>query len=166
MSVRNWSRITSLEASGRHERRAGDWRETFHRGNEEGKKQFERVELACLRCHKLNGDGGGGPDLTGVGQRVTREYLLESIVHPNAKIAAGFEDVLVVLKNGHTYAGRLKQETAAELTLDSPEDGEIKVKKADLKRRERSQSTRPDNFLRVLSKWDLRNLGEFLASQK
>ena len=74
--------------------------------------------------------------------------------------------MLVVLKNGQSFAGRLKKETDAELVLDSPEDGEIKVKKADLKRRERSLSAMPDNFLRIMSKWDVRNLVEFLATQQ
>jgi quinoprotein glucose dehydrogenase len=162
------SRFNAWQATKNTNDLLAGWREAFHGGNaQEGKKQFERVELACLRCHKLNGEGGiVGPDLTGIGKRQTREYLLESIVHPNSKIAAGFEDVLVVLKNGQSFAGRLKKETDTELVLDSPEDGEIKVKKADLKRRERSLSAMPDNFLRIMSKWDVRNLVEFLATQQ
>ena len=162
------SRFNAWQATKNTNDLLAGWREAFHGGNaQEGKKQFERVELACLRCHKLNGEGGiVGPDLTGIGKRQTREYLLESIVHPNSKIAVGFEDVLVVLKNGQSFAGRLKKETDTELVLDSPEDGEIKVKKADLKRRERSLSAMPDNFLRIMSKWDVRNLVEFLATQQ
>jgi quinoprotein glucose dehydrogenase len=39
----------------------------------------------CQRCPKVGGQGGGvGPPLDGLGAQKTREYLLESIVVPNA----------------------------------------------------------------------------------
>ncbi|MEO8428858.1 MAG: PVC-type heme-binding CxxCH protein, partial [Verrucomicrobiota bacterium] len=44
---------------------------------------FERAEAACMRCHKVQGEGGDvGPDLTGIGTRQKREYILESILFP------------------------------------------------------------------------------------
>jgi quinoprotein glucose dehydrogenase len=48
----------------------------------------DKEEVSCLRCHKINGNGGEvGPDLTGIGKRQDRRYLLESIVVPNRQIA-------------------------------------------------------------------------------
>ena len=49
------------------------------------------VGAQCLRCHAL-GTGGGhaGPSLDGVSKRHDRRGLLESLVVPNAKLAAGF----------------------------------------------------------------------------
>jgi len=45
--------------------------------------------VACNRCHAIGGSGGGvGPDLTGVGQRLTAEKILESILDPNAELSA------------------------------------------------------------------------------
>ena len=47
---------------------------------------------SCLRCHELDGVGGKiGPALDGVADRLTREELLESLLDPNATLAAGFE---------------------------------------------------------------------------
>ncbi|MBI3414095.1 MAG: HEAT repeat domain-containing protein, partial [Verrucomicrobia bacterium] len=57
------------------------FRETLYGGSAaEGKKiVFERAEAACIKCHKVGGEGGEvGPELTGIGSRQTREYLLES----------------------------------------------------------------------------------------
>jgi putative membrane-bound dehydrogenase-like protein len=49
---------------------------------------FNNQIVACNRCHAWDGVGGGvGPDLLGVGQRLSREQLLESILDPNAALA-------------------------------------------------------------------------------
>ena len=47
--------------------------------------------VSCLRCHAKDGVGGeAGPDLTGIGGKKDRQYILESIVFPNVTIADGF----------------------------------------------------------------------------
>lgn len=47
--------------------------------------------VACLRCHAISGVGGhAGPALDGVGARLDRAALLQSIVEPQAVIAPGF----------------------------------------------------------------------------
>jgi quinoprotein glucose dehydrogenase len=120
-----------------------------------------------VRCHKLNGEGGEvGPELTGIGSRKDRQYLLESLVFPNKHIAEGFESVVVALKNETAYAGQLKSETPQILEINSPEDGLIQIKKADIKARERGLSSMPEELRQVLTKHDLRNLVEFLAQLK
>jgi quinoprotein glucose dehydrogenase len=134
----------------------------------EGKKVFlEKVEASCVRCHKFNGEGGEvGPDLTGMGSRKDRNYILESIVFPNKHIAQGFESVIVTLKNGSSYAGTLKSETPEILEINSPEDGLLRLKKAEIKTRERGLSGMPEELRQILTKQDLRNLVEFLANSK
>ena len=49
-------------------------------------------EKACLGCHKLGSEGGAvGPEFNGLGKRADKDYIRESILDPNAKIAKGFE---------------------------------------------------------------------------
>jgi mono/diheme cytochrome c family protein len=49
-------------------------------------------EKGCLGCHKLGSEGGAvGPDLSKVGGRADKDYIRESIIDPDAKIAKGFE---------------------------------------------------------------------------
>ena len=49
-------------------------------------------ENGCSACHKLKGEGGElGPPFDGMGGRLTPDYIRESIVDPNAKVAKGFE---------------------------------------------------------------------------
>ncbi|HWN96271.1 MAG TPA: c-type cytochrome, partial [Methylomirabilota bacterium] len=145
------------------------YRECLVGGNAaDGAKIFlERPEASCVRCHKFNGEGGEvGPDVSGMGATKDRQYILESIVFPNKHIAEGFESVLVTLKNNSAYAGQLKRETPDILEINSSEDGLIQIKKAEIKSRERGLSSMPEELRQVLTKQDLRDLVEFLASSK
>ena len=131
-----------------------------------GNKIFhERADASCLRCHTVHGTGGiVGPVLDGIGARQNREYLLESIVYPNAKIAPGFESVILRLKNGKAVTGIVKKETGSELQLIDADGHKIDVQKSQIQSRERGQSAMPEGFGKTLSKHDLRDLVEYLAS--
>jgi quinoprotein glucose dehydrogenase len=146
------------------------FRETLYGGNAEiGRKIFlERPDASCVRCHKVHGEGGEvGPDVSGIGTRHDREYLLESIIFPNKQIAPGYESVLVEMKNGQSYAGVVKSQDDQMLNLFSIEDNALeKLKKSDIKTQIKGQSPMPEGMGAVLSKDDLRNLVEFLATVK
>jgi quinoprotein glucose dehydrogenase len=145
------------------------FRETMAGGDgTDGRKIFfERPEASCVRCHKINGEGGDvGPDLSHIGAQKDREYLLESLVFPNATIAAGFETVIVTLKNGAAYAGVLRRETESALEIISPEDGLIKVTKADIQSRDKGLSAMPEELVQALGKPGIRDLVEFLSQLK
>ena len=133
-----------------------------------GKKIFfERQDVQCLRCHKVNDIGGVvGPDLTGVGKRLTRAELLESILLPNNRISKGFESLVIKMLDGSTHVGLLRSEDAENVIIDSPEDGLLKVPKAEIADLNLGLSSMPPEIATALNKQDLRNLVEFLASQK
>ena len=138
---------------------------------EDGKKIFfERAEAQCVRCHRIAGqesEGGQvGPELTKIGAQKDRTYLMESILFPNKHIAEGFQSVLVIMKDGTSFAGVVQSESDAELVLNSPEDGIVKIKKADITGRERGISSMPEGLGTMLSKRDLRDLVEYLSSLK
>jgi quinoprotein glucose dehydrogenase len=132
-----------------------------------GKKIFfERADLGCLRCHKINGEGGDvGPDLTGIGNRTDRHYLLESIVQPNVRITQGYENLLITMNDDKTHVGLLKGEDAENVIINSPEEGLLKVPKAEIKNLDLGLSAMPAELVGMLTKRDLRNLVEFLATR-
>ncbi|MBU6399882.1 MAG: c-type cytochrome, partial [Verrucomicrobia bacterium] len=128
---------------------------------------FDRPEASCVRCHKIKGQGGDvGPDLSTVGSRQTRDYILESILYPNKQIASGFENVIVTMQDGTSYAGVVKADTANELVINSPEDGVLHLKKSQIQSREKGLSAMPEGMANILSKDDLRNLVAFLSGLK
>ncbi len=140
-------------------------------GNKEvGEKLFkEHAVAACLRCHKVSGSGGdAGPDLTGIASKKDRKYLLESMIAPNAQIAEGFQSVLVTLKNGDMQAGVIKAETADQVTLQLPVPGvaPVTVAKAEIKSREIAPSGMIPNLGDLLTKREIRDILEYVASLK
>ncbi|MCX6956674.1 MAG: HEAT repeat domain-containing protein, partial [Verrucomicrobia bacterium] len=94
--------------------------------------------LACVRCHKIGTESGGeaGPNLADVGRKYERDYLLESIIKPNAKIAPGFDTIILTLKSGGSAAGIVASETADTLTLRNTDNQLVEVKKANIAKRE------------------------------
>ncbi len=126
---------------------------------------FDKSEVSCLRCHKVGGVGGEvGPDLTGIGSKQKRDYLLESIVDPNKEIAKGFESVVLVLTDGQTKTGILKSEDAREVRLMTAEGQLIAVAKDRIDERLRGPSAMPADLAQKLSGAELRDLVEYLAS--
>jgi quinoprotein glucose dehydrogenase len=104
-----------------------------------------------------------GPELSGIGRSRGREYVLESILQPNAQIAQGFENVLLTRKNGSEVSGVLKSETATDLLIQTAEEGLVKVPKSDLASRQRGPSSMPEGLGDLISPLDLRDLIETLS---
>ena len=73
---------------------------------------------------------------------------------------------MILLKDDSGYAGIIKKETATELLINSPEDGLVTVKTADIKERIKGPSGMPPSMQMVITKRELRDLIEYLATRK
>ena len=137
-----------------------------------GRQLFrEHPTVQCLRCHQVAGDGGTvGPKLDGIGRKQSREYLLESIVWPNQKIAPQFETVALTLKDGTQIGGTVKAEADGVLSIEAPTDeGTVALRKiptAAITRRDRGPSAMPEGLAQALTARELRDLIEYLATLK
>ena len=123
----------------------------------------------CQRCHKLDGQGGEvGPQLNGIAadKEKDRRYLLESIVFPSAKIAKGYDTVILVLNDDRTISGVLKSEDKKQIKLVTVENKEIVVNVEDVAARRTGPSAMPDDLHKKLSRRELRDVVEFLSSLK
>ncbi len=132
-----------------------------------GQKIFEtQPVMACIRCHRVGTESGSevGPNLAGIGVLNSREQLLESIIKPNAKFAAGFENVLLTRTAGGTVAGTVTAETPTALTLRDPDGKTVEIAKSEIASRQPAPSGMPEIYATVLSSGDLRDVIEYLAS--
>src|SRR2546423_958885 len=60
---------------------------------ENGRKVFFNAEKSlCVKCHRVGEQGERvGPDLTGLGGRFSKAYIIESILEPGRTIAPSYE---------------------------------------------------------------------------
>ena len=146
-----------------------DYKAALVGGNAEAGRKifFESATAQCTRCHKVDGKGGDvGPELRGVATREKREYLLESIVDPSAKIAKGFESVAVRTTDGRMISGILKSETDAKVTI-MPGDGKaVEIPKSEIKTRKNQEESTMPPLTGVLTKFEIRHLVEYLSTLK
>lgn len=123
----------------------------------------------CQRCHKLDGQGGEvGPALNGLAADPAKNhrYFLEAIVFPDARIAKGYETVILLLQDERTITGVIKHEDETTIRLVTSENQELVIRKADVESRRKGPSAMPADLHTKLTRRQLRDLVAFLASLK
>lgn len=137
---------------------------------EKGRNIFlNNTAVYCQRCHKLDGQGGDvGPALNGIAadKEKDRRYLLQSVVLPNAKIAKGFETVVLTLADDRVVSGIVKSEDKKQVKLVTAEAKELTIPVDDIVSRRTGPSAMPDDLHKKLTRRDLRDLVEFLSGLK
>jgi quinoprotein glucose dehydrogenase len=144
-------------------------RETLQGGDAEKGKELvvNNAAVYCLRCHKLDGQGGEvGPPLNGAAFEKNAEYLLESIVYPSKQIAKGYESIQFALLDGSTVTGVLKSRTKDEIVVATAEAKIVKVKTADVDAEKPDKSAMPEDLFKKLSKKELRDIVAYLNTLK
>jgi len=131
-----------------------------------GKKVFEENLAAnCTACHRIGGEGSNvGPELTKVGEK-DREYILQSLVDPQAQVAAGFGAMMVTKKDGAVVAGNFLEEKEGKLILAQADGSRLSVPLAEIASKTAPTSTMPP-MAAILKPAELRDLLEFLSSLK
>ncbi len=146
------------------------WRECLEGGDaKNGLTLFrEKDELGCYRCHRAAGNGGDvGPSMDRIGTKRDREYLLRSIVSPNADYAEGFETVLLKLSDGSVAAGMLTKDGPESVVLTTVGVAQPQtIPTSKIVGRDKLPSLMPEGLAQMLSKRELRDIVAFLASQK
>jgi len=130
-----------------------------------GKAAFKQV--GCGQCHKFAGEGGSvGPDLTGVGRRLSPQDLLESIVLPSKVIAEGFATTEIETTSGQVVIGRVvREDDQVVVVLPQTATAEAaSLRKSDIRRRELSRiSNMPTGILNTLQESQILDLLAYLA---
>ncbi len=126
------------------------------------------VTAQCIACHKLE-DGKGstvGPNLKSVGlNKGGRDYLLESLLNPQAVITRGYGMITLTLNNGDTVAGQFRSEEKGVIELRDPEGKVTRIKADDVRERSPIISTMPPVAL-ILSKREVRDVIAYLETLK
>lgn len=119
----------------------------------------------CTACHKVMDKIGSnvGPKLAGIGSRKDREYILRSLIDPQAVVAKGYGNLSLVLKDGKSVAGQFLDEKEGAVILRDTSGKEISIPVGEIRERSPVISTMPPMGL-ILQKGELRDVVAFLAS--
>jgi putative heme-binding domain-containing protein len=133
-----------------------------------GAEVFFREEVACAKCHLVNGEGiDFGPALSEIGGKLGKDALYEAILDPSAGISFDYEGHEIELKSGDELFGIIVSETAEELTIKDARAIPTRIQKRDIVRRVKIKtSLMPAGLQATMSRQDLVDLVEYLSTLK
>ncbi len=125
-------------------------------------------QSGCGQCHRFAGEGGSvGPDLSGVGRRLSPRDLLEAIVLPSKIIAEGFATAEIESKSGEVLTGRVERENDQAVIFRpiSSSDEVLTIRKSEIRRRALSPiSNMPSGILNTLQEAQILDLLAYLIA--
>jgi len=136
------------------------------RSFESGRTAFRKT--GCVQCHRFAGEGGSvGPDLGGIGRRLSPRDLLESIVLPSKSIVEGYATTEIETKSGEVVMGRIEREDDRVVVMRPPTATEemVTIRKTDIRQRVLSKtSNMPAGMLNTLDEVQVLDLLAYLMS--
>jgi len=133
---------------------------------ENGRRLFHHARLAlCSNCHRHSGRGNVvGPDLSALGIRKDRTWLLQSILEPSREMSPEYQPRTIVLNDGRTFTGIRLRSSTKEAMRDA--NGQNRTfDRNDIESMVESQvSFMPSGLINSLTNRELRDLITFLES--
>lgn len=145
-----------------------NYQDALFGGNAQAGRRFFLTNSAteCIRCHSVGGQGGEvGPNLSNIGNILTREQILQAMIEPSARLSPGYGMVVLTLKDGQTASGVLTSENEHELILKTSEAEPLKIAVSRISKRENVPSSMPP-MGGLMTKREIRDVVEFLAGLK
>lgn len=132
----------------------------------EGKRLF--TTQGCIACHAVDPAAAQkGPDLGSAGSKFTRDYLIESILDPNAIVAQGFQSTLLTTKGGQTHMGFIVSESDGTIELRNIAGQASQIQRAEVASEQTlPQSMMPAGLAAGLTVGQLNALIDYLVSMK
>lgn len=122
----------------------------------------------CNSCHLVNKNGTNfGPELSEIGNKLSKSGIYMAIIHPDAGISFGFEGYIIKLKDESVKVGFIISETEEEFELRMAGGITSRISKAEIISKNKIEtSLMPKNLERTMSEQDLVDLVEYLSSLK
>ena len=132
---------------------------------EAGKQLF--AESACSACHALEGAELLGPNLKGVGSRLSREDIIEEIVNPSKIIKPSMGAMKITKKDGQVLLGRVVNSNEMEISLMLIGNQVVVIPRDQIAKSENeAKSLMYENLLNGMKQEEIKSLLDYIQSLK
>jgi putative heme-binding domain-containing protein len=128
-----------------------------------GETVYRQARLQCVRCHAIGQSGGAiGPNLVSLGGSSPPEYILQSLIDPNAKLKEGFQTLAVLTDDGRVVTGLQRARTDTQLQLVLADGTEQTLAIDSIDSINPGRSIMPAGLVDILTEQELVDLTRFL----
>lgn len=133
-----------------------------------GRQVFESKAVGCQRCHAFgNAPRLAGPDLSVVGDKLSRPQLVQAILEPSANLHPDYGTLVIRTRDGKSHSGVVRQRTADELQLYDAEGNLVRFASDSIEDEQRSAtSLMPAGLWKSLTTTQFVDLIAYLGSLK
>ncbi|MEZ6056917.1 MAG: c-type cytochrome [Planctomycetaceae bacterium] len=129
-----------------------------------GEAVFRRADLACMKCHAVSKAGGIiGPDLSAVGASSPVDYLVKSILDPDAQKKEEYITRIIIDADGVQTIGIVENRTADKITLKTADGKHVSIATADIEVEAEGSSLMPEGLVRFMTERELLDVVKFLS---
>lgn len=129
-----------------------------------GKEVFKNL---CSNCHQINNEGTNfGPDLSEIGDKLSKLAIYNSILFPDQGISFGYEGYRLELKDGSMAMGKIVSETEEKIDLQFMTSQQTVEKGNVVAKTKMENSLMPGNLQSSMSQQELVDLVEYLSGLK
>ncbi|MBL8808809.1 MAG: HEAT repeat domain-containing protein [Planctomycetaceae bacterium] len=129
-----------------------------------GERIYRNEQLGCLKCHAIGGAGGlVGPDMISLGASAQPDYLLESLLNPNAKVKENYHTTVIATVEGQVVAGVQIQKSDKSVTLRTAENKVVEIPVAQIEEQAQGVSLMPEGLVDALTDDEIASLVRFLS---
>lgn len=130
-----------------------------------GERIYRRRDLQCTLCHVIGGVGTSivGPDMISIGASAPVDYIVQSLVDPNAKVKEGYNSKTILTIDGKIVAGIVDQFSDGVYRLRLADGTITQVNQADIDEIADGKSLMPAGLVDTLTRQELIDLTAFLS---
>jgi putative heme-binding domain-containing protein len=129
-----------------------------------GELVFRRADLGCMKCHAINKAGGHiGPDLGPIGGSSPMDYIIISILDPNASIKEEYLTKVISTTRGQIITGVVVQRNRNQVILKDATGKLNRIPTADIDEEANGKSLMPEGITRILTHAELVDLVRFVS---
>lgn len=129
-----------------------------------GEAIFRRKDLSCMKCHSVSRAGGQvGPELSAVGGSSPPDYIVNSILNPNAAVKEQYVTKVFELSSGKVLTGVVIDRDDVRVNVRDVNGQTVVIPVADIEDEAEGKSLMPQGLTKFLTREELVDLARFVS---